>query len=73
MIDRGAPLTVLDTEFHATPAGWFHHGTSNSPDGGAHAEVARLLIAANAPMEGCNIPTGNAEVDAILREHKLIE
>jgi len=73
LIDRGAPLTVLDTEFHATPAGWFHHGTSNSPDGGAHAEVARLLIAANAPMEGCNTPTGNAEVDAILREHKLIE
>ena len=31
LIDRGAPLTVLDTEFHATPAGWFHHGTSNSP------------------------------------------
>jgi ankyrin repeat protein len=73
LIDRGAPLTVLDTEFHATPAGWFHHGASNSPDGGAHAEVARLLIAANAPMEGCNTPTGNTEVDAILREHKLIE
>ncbi len=72
LIDRGASLTTLDTEFQATPSGWFHHGASNCPDSGNHPEVARVLIAARAPMERSG-PTGNAEVDAVLRAHKTIE
>jgi hypothetical protein len=51
-----------------------HHGTRNCGEpGGDYAEITRLLIAAGAPMEGCNTPTGNDEVDAVLRTHKLIE
>ncbi len=74
LIDHHAALDLKDYAFHATPAGWLHHGTQNCGEpNGDYAEVARRLIAAGAPMEGCNTPTGNAEVDAVLREHKLIE
>lgn len=76
LIAHGAPLGIEDTEFHAPPSGWLHHGTQNcgQHDGDFdYAQVARLLIAAGAPMSGCNTPTGNSKVDAVLREHKLIE
>ena len=74
LIDNNASLDIKDHSFHAPPAGWMHHGTRNCGEpGGDYAEVARLLIAAGAPMEGCNTPTGNEEVDAVLRAHKLIE
>jgi ankyrin repeat protein len=74
LLDHHAALDIKDQAFHATPSGWMQHGTQNCGEpGGDHAEVARLLIAAGDPMEGCNTPTGNAEVDAVLREHKLIE
>jgi len=35
--------------------------------------VARLLLAAGAAIPPFNLPTGNPEADAVLREHKLIE
>jgi ankyrin repeat protein len=74
LLDHHAAMDIKDEAFHAPPSGWLHHGTQNCRDGnGEYAEIARLLIAAGAPMEGCNSPTGNAEVDAVLREHKLIE
>ena len=74
LIDQKASLDLEDHSFHAPPSGWLHHGTQNCGEpGGDYAEVARLMIAAGAPMEGCNTPTGNEEVDAVLRQHKLIE
>jgi ankyrin repeat protein len=76
LIAHGAPLGIEDTEFHAPPSGWLHHGTQNcgQHDGDFdYAQVAQLLMVAGAPMSGCNTPTGNAKVDAVLREHKLIE
>jgi ankyrin repeat protein len=74
LIDQHASLDIRDRSFDAPPSGWLHHGTQNCGEpAGDYAEVARLLIAAGAPMEGCSVPTGNAEVDAVLREHKLIE
>jgi len=74
LIDHHASLDIKDESFHAPPSGWLHHGTQNCGEpGGDYAEVARLLIAAGAPMEGCNTPTGNEKVDAVLRRHKLIE
>lgn len=74
LIDHKASLDIKDQSFHAPPSGWLHHGTQNCGEpGGDFAEVARLLIAAGAPMEGCNTPTGNAEVDAVLRQHKVID
>ena len=74
LIDHHATLNIKDQAFHAPPSGWLHHGTQNCGEpGGDYAEVARLLIAAGAPMEHCSTPTGNARVDAVLREHKVIE
>ena len=74
LIDHNASLDIKDHSFNAPPAGWLHHGTQNCGEpGGDYAEVARLLIAAGAPMESCSTTTGRAEVDAVLREHKLIE
>jgi ankyrin repeat protein len=74
LLDHHASLDIKDQSFQAPPSGWLHHGTQNCGEsGGDYAEVARLLIAAGAPMESCNTATGNAEVDAVLREHKLIE
>jgi len=74
LVDHGASMSIEDTQFHAPPPGWLHHGSTNCHEsGGDYAQVARVLLAAGAPMQNCNTPTGNAAVDAVLREHKLIE
>jgi ankyrin repeat protein len=76
LIEAGAPLALEDTNFHAPPAGWLHHGIQNCCEKVGdfdYAQVARLLLEAGAPMRGCNTPTGNAKVDIVLREHKVIE
>ena len=74
LLDRGSSLTAEDEQFHGTPAGWFGHGTQNcAGHGGDYAEVARALIAAGAKIPAADMPTGRPEVDAVLREHGLIE
>ena len=74
LLSHHAALDIKDQSFQAPPSGWLHHGTQNCGEpGGDYAEVARLLIAAGDPMEGCNTPTGNPKVDVVLRGHKLIE
>ena len=73
LIEHGAPLAIEDHDFHAPPAGWMHHGVRNCGEGGDYAAIARMLIAAGASMKGCDTPTGNAEFDAVLREHGVIK
>jgi ankyrin repeat protein len=73
LIANKASLTIKDEMFHATPPGWFTHGLQNCEEpGGNYVEVARLLAAAHAEFPKSDIPTGNAEVDDILRDHGLI-
>lgn len=73
LLERGASLTIEDERFHGTPPGWFGHGVRNCGEpGGDYAGVARLLIAAKATIPSVDLPTGRAEVDAVLREHGLI-
>jgi ankyrin repeat protein len=63
LLDHGAAMTIEDTEFHATPVGWFSHGFVNSPErDGDYVETARLLKAAGAAIQ----PTGDPNVDAAL-------
>ena len=73
LLEHGASLTSQDQQYHATSAGWFGHGVRNCGEaGGDYAGVARLLLAAGATIAAADIPTGNADVDAVLREHGLI-
>lgn len=73
LLKKGASLTVEDHQFHGTPPGWFGHGVRNCHEGGGdYPGVARLLIAAGAAIPAADLPTGNPEVDEVLREHGLL-
>jgi ankyrin repeat protein len=73
LLAHGAPIAAEDAQFHGVPAGWFCHGLQNCNSAGSdYAEVARLLIGAGAVIPKDEIPTGNAAVDAVLREHGLL-
>jgi len=73
LLERGASMTIEDQQFQGTPPGWFGHGVHNCNEGtGNYAEVARLLIAAGATIPRVDLPTGKADVDAVLRERGLI-
>jgi ankyrin repeat protein len=73
LVERGAPLTVKDTMYHATPPGWFAHGAQNNGEGGDYVQVARLLVAARAEFPGVDLPTGRDDVDAVLRQAGVIK
>ena len=74
LLEHHASLTIEDQEHHGTPPGWFGHGVQNCGEGcGDYPQVARLLIAAGAAIPARDIPTGNADVDAVLREAGLIQ
>ncbi|MGZ3306082.1 MAG: ankyrin repeat domain-containing protein [Asticcacaulis sp.] len=71
LVAGGAPLNAKDQMYNALPSGFLHHGSTHCGLGN-YAASARLLIAAGASMEGCDTPSGNAELDAVLREYGLI-
>lgn len=74
LLDYGASLAIEDHQFHGVPAGWFAHGLQNCGEGGAdYAQVARVLLAAGATIPKRDIPTGHADVDAVLREYGLLK
>jgi ankyrin repeat protein len=72
LVERGASLTIEDSQFRATPPGWFGHGLRNCREGGDYAEVARVLVAARAKFSDADLPTGNADVDQVLREAGML-
>jgi ankyrin repeat protein len=73
LLAHGASLTIEDQQFHGTPPGWYGHGVHNCNEpGGDYVQVARLLIAAGATIPTVDLPTGQPELDAVLREHGLI-
>jgi ankyrin repeat protein len=73
LLQHGASITIVEYQFNATPLGWFTHGVQNCKEGSKeYPRVARLLIAAGAKIGGPVPPTGNPEVDAVLREHGLL-
>ena len=72
LLKAGASLTAEDAQFHGTPGGWFGHGVRACDAGGEYAEVARLLIGAGAVIPAADLPTGRADIDAVLREFGVI-
>jgi Ankyrin repeats (3 copies) len=73
LIEHGASLTIEDQQYQGTPPGWFGHGVQNCNESGSdYPEVARLLIEAGAAFPKVDLPTGKADVDAVLRQHGLI-
>jgi hypothetical protein len=73
LLDHHASLTIKDEMFNATPAGWFTHGVNNCDEpGGNYTQTARALIAAAAEFPKSDLPTGDFEIDAILRDHGVI-
>jgi hypothetical protein len=73
LLDHGASLTIEEAGFQGAPADWFEHGLRNcKEEGGDHPEVARLLLVAGVTFSPGNLPTCNAAVDAVFREHGLI-
>lgn len=73
LLEAGASLVARDSTHHGTPADWLTHGLNNCGEGGDYAGVARLLLAAGAVLPPNEVPTGNTEVDAVLREYRLID
>jgi ankyrin repeat protein len=51
LLAHGASLTIEDTTYHATPAGWADHGRHNSSERGDFDRTERLLRAAGAKMD----------------------
>ena len=72
LLARGADTRITDRTFHAAPSGWLLHGAEFcSEPRGDYAAALRALLAADAPIV-VHEPTGRPEVDAILRERKLL-
>jgi hypothetical protein len=72
-MEHGASLTIEDQQYQGTPPGWFGYGVQNcNQSGGDYPEVARLLIWSGAAIPAIDLPTGKADVDAVLRQHGLI-
>lgn len=69
LIAAGAPLDVKDDMYGATPSGFLHHGSTNCRLGD-YAEGTRMLLAAG--LREWDEPSGNAKMDAVLREAGLI-
>ncbi len=74
LLDHGASLSVEDERFHRTPSGWFQYGLQHCEEReGDYPAVARLLLSAGAKISEENLPTGDVEVDTVLRQHGLLQ
>lgn len=69
LLDRGAPLDAKEATYGAVPSGWLHHGATNCGEGN-YAQGTRILLAAG--VRDWDEPSGNAAMDAVLREAGLI-
>jgi hypothetical protein len=65
------PLEARDRQFDATAMGWLIHGAVHGSwsAGGNHGACAHLLRAAGARVDEASLPTGNDDIDRVLRAH----
>ncbi len=71
LIERGHPVDICDPAYDATPLGYALHDclvAKRHPEG-EFARVIKALLEAGSPLKGVQYPTGNAELDEVLRPH----
>ena len=71
LIERGAPVDLVDPTYHATPLGFAIYDCTvekRHPEG-EFGRVAQSLIAAGSPWDPLDYPTGDARIDAVLEPH----
>ena len=69
LLERGHPVDIVDPGYHATPLGYAVYDCSvekRHPEG-EFARVIRLLLDAGSPWNALWYPTGEADVDDVLR------
>ncbi|HET7155449.1 MAG TPA: ankyrin repeat domain-containing protein [Hyphomicrobiaceae bacterium] len=70
----GPPLEMRDRDFNGTAMGWVIQGAMNHWHGistAKHGACARLLLDAGAQVDETALPTGNDDLDQVLRAHFL--
>jgi ankyrin repeat protein len=74
VLSYGPPLELRDRDFGGTPMGWAIQGATGHWHGlstAKHGECAYLLLDAGAQVDETALPTGNEELDQVLRAHFL--
>jgi ankyrin repeat protein len=69
LLQRGHPVDIVDPTYHATPLGFAMHDClveKRHPEG-EFARVLQLLLDAGSPWSAPCYPTGEADVDNVLR------
>jgi hypothetical protein len=73
LIERGHPVDLRDPTYQGTPLDWAMHcclQDGRHPEG-EYGRVVGSLIDAGAPWDHSRYPTGNASIDAALRERMV--
>ena len=72
LLRHDPPIGVRETSYGGTPLNWCVHGSLHGwgKDKGDFATTARLLLDAGERTDPADLPTGRADVDAVLRAHR---
>ncbi|MEO5923074.1 MAG: ankyrin repeat domain-containing protein [Bryobacteraceae bacterium] len=71
LIERGAPVDLLDPGFHATPLGYALHDclyVKRHPEGD-FGRVVKALLDAGSPWDALDCPTGEPQLDRVFRDY----
>jgi ankyrin repeat protein len=74
VLRHGPPLDLRDRDFGGTAMGWVINGATSHWRGistAKHGACARLLLDAGVQVDETALPTGNDELDQVLRAHFL--
>lgn len=74
VLSYGPQIEMCDRDFSGTAMGWVIQGALNPWHGistAKHGACARLLLDAGAQVDETSLPTGNEDLDRVLRAHFL--
>jgi hypothetical protein len=72
VLRHNPPVEMRDRDFNGTAIGWLIHGAMGHWRGistAEHGACARLLLDAGAHVDESALPTGNDDIDQVLRAH----